>query len=69
MKKIPFFCNVISLLLVIVFFVKTFIKYTQYSATANSAPFYACILLNAFYFILPALILLALGAILNKKNK
>lgn len=62
-------CYGISILLALVFIVKTAADYARYSSTLNSAPFYVWILVNVVYFILPALIAFVAGVILKKKTK
>lgn len=71
MKKINItkMCNVISIILLVCFIVKTIIDYTQYSSTLNSAPFYVWIIANALYFVLPAIIVFIVGIIIKMKNK
>lgn len=65
-NKIALTCTIISLCLVVGFVVKTVINYFQYSPLTNSAPFYAWILLNAIYFLLPALIVFVVGVIVRR---
>lgn len=71
MKKINItkMCNVISIILLVCFIVKTIIDYTQYSSTLNSAPFYVWVIANALYFVLPATIVFIVGLIIKIKNK
>ena len=71
MKKLNItkMCNVISIILLVCFIVKTIIDYTQYSSTLNSAPFYVWIIANALYFVLPAIIVFIVGIIIKMKNK
>lgn len=71
MKKINItkMCNVISIILLVCFIVKTIIDYTQYSSTLNSAPFYVWIIANALYFVLPAIIVFIVSIIIKIKNK
>jgi ABC-type arginine transport system permease subunit len=71
MKKLNItkMCNVISIILMICFILKTIIDYTQYSSTFSSAPFYVWIIANALYFILPAIIVFIVGIIIKMKNK
>lgn len=67
-KKIPMICNLVSLVLVIVFIIKSIVDYNQYSTTLNSAPFYVWILVNALYFIIPAIVMSVIGFIMKKKQ-
>ena len=57
----------ISIGLAVVFLVKTAMDYGVYSNTLNSAPFEVWILVNALYFLLPALIALIIGLVRKKK--
>ncbi|MBR3082976.1 MAG: hypothetical protein IKH03_00160 [Oscillospiraceae bacterium] len=65
--KLTMVCNVVSMILVVLFAVKSIIDYTQYKTTLNSAPFYVWILLNALYFIIPAILVFVIGFIAKKK--
>lgn len=67
--KISKWCNVISLVLIVGFIIKTIFDYGKYSSTLNSAPFYLWILVNALYFLLPALIIFVAGIIKKGKRK
>ena len=67
-KSIPIICNTISAILVIVFIIKSIIDYSNYSAIENSAPFSAWVLVNALYFLIPAIILFVVGLIVKKKQ-
>jgi len=58
----------LSTALVAVFIIKCVIDYVQYATTLNSAPFYVWIVVNAIYFIIPAIILAVLGIVINKKK-
>ena len=46
-QKVPMICNIVSLILLIVFVIKSIVDYTQYSTSLNSAPFYLWVLVNA----------------------
>lgn len=67
--KIVKFCNIASVILVLCFIVNTIIDYTRYSATLNSAPFRVWIMVNALYFILPAVIIFVVGIIIKNKKQ
>ena len=67
-KKVPMICNIVSVVLVIAFIVKNVVDYSKYTSTLNSAPFYVWILANALYLIIPAIILFAVGAIIQKNQ-
>lgn len=69
MKKefISKICNILSIALVIIFIIKNIIDYSQYNAIFTSAPFYVCIIVNAIYFLLPALIIFIISIVVNKK--
>ncbi len=62
-------CNIISIVLLICFVVNTIIDYMRYSSALNSAPFRVWILVNAVYFILPAIIVFIVGVVVKRKNK
>lgn len=62
-------CNILCIILLICFIVKTIIDYTQYSSTLNSAPFYVQIIVNILCFALPAVILFIVGIIIKMKNR
>ena len=61
--------NIISIVLLICFVVNTIIDYMRYSSALNSAPFRVWILVNAVYFILPAIIVFIVGIVVKRKNK
>jgi len=67
-KYIPMICNIISALLVITFIVKSIVDYFQYDKIVNSAPFFAQVLVNALYLIIPAIIVVIVGIIVKKKQ-
>lgn len=71
MKKAnaPKICCTISIILLILFAVKTIFDYTQYQKTFTSAPFYVWILVNALIFIVPAIIAFIIGLIIKRKSK
>ena len=64
-SKICFLCSV---LLVIGFFLKVTRDYVVYTTTLNSAPFTIWMVVDALYFILPALLVMIVGIIGKKKN-
>ena len=49
-QKVPMICNIVSLILLIVFVIKSIVDYTQYLTSLNSAPFYLWVLVNALFF-------------------
>ena len=61
-------CNILSAVLIVCFFIKTVIDYSKYASTFNSAPFSLWVCVNAVYFILPAVIILVVGVVLRKKR-
>ncbi len=67
-KKIAMFCDVISIALVIAFAVKCAVDYAAYSPVSNSAPFSLWVEVNVFLFLLPAIIVFAIGSVLRKKG-
>ena len=71
MKKLNWIkaCYGLSVLLVIGFIINTIIDYSRYNSTLNSAPFYLWIIVNAIYFIVPAIIALIVGLVIKKKTK
>lgn len=60
-------CNVISAGLLICFIIKTIIDYTRYSEI-YSAPFYVYIIVNALYFVFPAIIIYIVRLVIKIKN-
>ena len=60
-QKVPMICNIVSLILLIVFVIKSIVDYTQYSTSLNSAPFYLWVLVNALFLVIPAIILFVIG--------
>ena len=54
-QKVPVICNIVSLILLIVFVIKSIVDYTQYSTSLNSAPFYLWVLVNALFLVIPQL--------------
>lgn len=71
MKKIKgnTVCNILCILLIACFFVKTAVDYIRYTSTLNSAPFYLWIIANGVYFIVPAIVVLIAGIMIKKKAK
>lgn len=67
-KLIQKICNTTSLILLVVFVIKTITDYFQYDPLINSAPFYVWIIVNALWFVLPAITALIIGLILAKKQ-
>lgn len=61
-------CHSISIILVIVFIVKSVVDYFQYSSTLNSAPFYVWVLVNALYLMVPSVMIFIIGVIVRKKH-
>ena len=68
-EKIIRFCNIASIILLLCFVISTVTGYMRYSATLNSAPFSVWVLVDAIYFIVPALLLFVVGMILRKRWK
>ena len=62
-------CFGLSVLLVIGFIINTIIDYSRYNSTLNSAPFYLWIIVNAIYFIVPAIIAWIVRLVIKKKTK
>ena len=66
-KKIPMICNIISILLVVAFIIKSIVDYTQYTTTLNLAPFSLWIVANAVFMLIPAIVVFIIGFIAKKK--
>lgn len=62
-------CYGFSALLFIGFIINTIMDYIRYNSTLNSAPFYMWIIVNAICFIVPAIILLIIGFVIQKKTR
>ena len=65
--KNPKFWFTVSILCTAVFLIKLPLDYHAYSTTLNSAPFRIWIMVNAIYFLVPALIALIIGIALKRK--
>lgn len=65
--KLGKICQIISVILIIIFVIKTILDYQYYQSTLNSAPFEVWILVNVVELILPAIICLLTGVILKHK--
>lgn len=65
-KKLSTICNIVSIVLVITFVIKSVINYFQYNPMTNSAPFYVWIITNALFLLIPALLIFTVGYIINK---
>ena len=70
MKKavITKLCYIVSIVLVILFFIKNIVDYSTYTTTLNSAPFSVWIAVNALYFLVPAVVIFIVGIIMKKKQ-
>lgn len=60
-------CYWLSFALAVIFIIKNILDYRQYDSMLNSAPFYLWIVVNALYFLLPALILLVVAVVIKKR--
>ena len=60
-------CYWLSFVLAVIFIIKNILDYRQYDSMLNSAPFYLWIVVNALYFLLPALILLVVAVVIKKR--
>ena len=67
--KGPAVCYALSGLFCLGFIISTLLDYSRYTTTLNSAPFYIWIIVNAVYFLLPAMIAFIAGALLKKRGK
>ena len=69
--NLPKVCNTVSILLLLGFAIHTVVDYYRYyhTNTLNSAPFYLWVVVNAVYFIIPAIISLIVGVVVKRKAK
>lgn len=58
----------VSTILVAAFVIKSIVDYSHYSNTLNSAPFYVWVMVNALYFIIPAIVVFVVGIVMRKKQ-
>lgn len=68
-KKLQRICNIISILLIIAFVIKTIVNYFQYDVMVNSAPFYVWIIFNALFLLIPALLVFIIGCVIDKNSR
>ena len=61
-------CYVISTTLLVAFVIKLLRDTYVYNTTLNSAPFYIWVVVDIIYFIIPAIILLVIGKVVQKKT-
>ena len=59
----------LSLVFIIIFLIWIIIDYINYDSMANSAPFYAYLLIRSLEFILPSLVLFIIYMVLKKKEE
>ena len=59
-------CYVISTTLLVAFVIKLLRDIYVYNTTLNSAPFYIWLVVDMIYFIVPAIILLVIGKVVQK---
>ena len=52
-QKVPMICNIVSLILLIVFVIKSIVDYTQYSTIAKLCTFLFVVLVNALFLVIP----------------
>jgi len=62
-------CYALSVLLILGFLINTILDYSRYNSTLNSAPFSLWIMVNAIYFLVPAMIAFIIGLVLKKKQQ
>ena len=67
-KRVSAVCKIIAAILTAVFIIMSIVNCIQYDPIVNSAPAYVLILLNALYFLLPALIAFIAGILIGKKK-
>ena len=60
--------NNISFVLVVSFVIRSLFDFAKYNPTTTSFPFYATVLLNALYILVPALLFFVIGLIVKKRN-
>jgi len=68
-KTIIKLCKIVPIVLLGCFVISVITGYARYSSTLNSAPFSVWVLVDAIYFIVPALLLFVVGMILRKRWK
>lgn len=57
----------LSLLLVLVFFIMLVLDYCKYNSYTTSAPFYTFVIVRAFEFLLPSIVLFVIGIFCKRK--
>ena len=62
-------CNIISIVLLIIFIVKVIIDWVRYDTFLNSAPFWLWVAVDAVYFVVPAIIMFIIGLAIKYKHK
>lgn len=67
-RRISTLCLALAAILPVCFAVKVITDRVVYSNTLNSAPFYLWVVVDAVYFLLPAVIALAVGLVLRGKK-
>ena len=67
-KKITTICKVLSVVLVITFIVLNIIDYVNYNPMVTSAPYYVNLLVNALFWLIPAVIVFIIGIIIEKRH-
>ncbi len=69
MKKqhLPKLCYGFSILFAAGFFIRVVMDWLRYDSALHSAPFWAWLLTAGICFLLPALILLVIGSLLQRK--
>ncbi len=67
-RRISTLCLVLTAVLLVCFVAKIILDRAAYSSTLNSAPFYLWVLVDAAYFVLPAVIALTVGLVLRGKK-
>lgn len=60
-------CYVLSVLMCFGFVVNTAVDYRRYTTTLNSAPFSLWVAVNGICFLVPAIVVLVVGVIMNRK--
>ena len=66
-RTISTVCNLVSAALALIFVAKTILDGFGYDTVLNSAPFWVFVLRNAVVFLIPAILVFAVGIIIKKR--
>lgn len=67
-KKIYKIMFAISIIFIILYFIRLLVDYNNYNPLFTSAPFYTYIIIRSLEFLLPTIIFLIIGLFLKKKD-